>query len=287
MFKRILLFSISAAAASLMFSSYANGPFQGGAGNRTGSAGTTGNCSTGGCHSANSANTTLSVSLVDGSTPVTNGTYIPGHTYHVIVAGGTATAALPRFGFQLSTVRASNTSTQAGSFALAGATQIAIRTSGSLQLVEHTQAIPGTGSGNSWTYSKQFDWTAPVAGAGQVKFYLSLNAVNFNNSESGDQPNNNGGATVFNEGPTSVGDVEAIVAMTTYPNPVKDQMHIAINNASGTYNVVAYDMVGRTMYSGSISSAETTINTQSWTNGVYYVKVAKDGAEKVVAVVKQ
>ncbi len=270
--------------AAFTLSSYDNGPVLGGAGNRTGSNGSTANCSTGGCHASNNAATVLSLVLLDGVTPVTDGKYIPGKTYHVLLGGTVANANLPKFGFQLSCVKTATTSAQAGTWALAGATLVASRTSGGLPIMEHTAPIDGTGAGNTWAYTKQFDWTAPAAGTGSVTFYLTLNAVNNSGTTGGDQPNNK--TFAFAEGSVGIETIAPIV-VSSYPNPVTDQLHISLGNASGSYSIVAYDMIGKTVHTGSINGSETTISTQNWTNGIYYIKVAKDGAEKVIAVVKQ
>lgn len=63
--KKQLLFTVLAGSfATLIFSSHAIGPYNGGAGNHTGSNGSPANCSTGSnCHASNNTNTTATLML--------------------------------------------------------------------------------------------------------------------------------------------------------------------------------------------------------------------------------
>lgn len=287
MTKRILLFTAFAGITALTLSSYDNGPFAGGAGNRTGSAGSTANCTTGGCHSANTANTKPTVVVLSGATPVTK--YLPGATYTIAVGGTNSTAALPKFGFQLSAVKVSNTSQQAGTFS-GVPSGVAIRNSGGLQLVEHSSPLSGTGTGNTWAYATSFSWTAPAVGTGQVEFFLTLNAVNGNNSTSGDQPNNI--TATINEIPAGIEEIQGAINVAAYPNPATDRVNIKMSDvANGTYGLTVFDLNGKKIVTESLDvtggNFETALNAQTWAAGLYHIKIAKGGSERVLSVVKQ
>lgn len=263
------------------------GPFAAGNGNRTGSTGANGNCSGGGCHASNNANTSATVTLMDGSTPVTS--YQAGKTYTVRITGGNLAANLPKFGFQITCVKAASTSTQAGTLATGGTPGIALRSSATPNIIEHTAPIAGTGSGTNWAYTTTFQWTAPTTAtaADSVRFYLTLNAVNGTGSESGDQANNT--HVTFPYATSSVGTVANSADIVIYPNPASNYINLHIGNTTGTYTVNAVDMRGKLMFSKEVTisnnSQDMTINSDKWSSGLYHVMVSKDGQSKAFPVV--
>lgn len=266
--KRILLFSLSAGIIALTFSSYSNGPFQGGAGNRTGSAGTSASCSGGGCHDANSANTTAGIGLLTLSNgPVS--AYTPGVTYKVQVIGGNTTG-LPKFGFQVSCAKQSATSTKAGTFA--NATNIAVRNAtGSMPVVEHTAPLAGNVAGGQAAYITSFNWTAPAKGTGTVRFYVTLNAVNGNGSVTGDQPATTTPLDVPEAPSSSIASVERL-HLSVYPNPTTDELHLQLNGADDCL-VHVFDISGKVASSQSVTvtNGSASINTSRLRAGNYYV----------------
>ncbi|XZF12651.1 choice-of-anchor V domain-containing protein [Chitinophagaceae bacterium MMS25-I14] len=285
--KKILLFTAFGAMTVFTLSSYKNGPAAGGAGNRTGSAGSTANCSTGGCHAANTTHTTVGLTLTNSSNQVVS-SYVGGQTYTVTVVGANTSASLPKFGFQVSCVGAANTSSQRGTFT--GGGNVSIRTSGSLSLAEHNTSIAGTGGGTAWAYTTTFTWTAPAVGSGPVEFFIALNAVNGDNSTSGDQPNV---ATVtFNEATTGIGTLSGDVAVKAYPNPATDHVQISLDNATaGTYALNVFDMTGRKVANSAVTvngtQTEVSLSTADWAAGMYHVQISKDGMQRTIAVVKK
>jgi hypothetical protein len=290
MTKKILLFTAFAGITALTMSSYNDGPWgpNGTNGlNRTGSAGSSANCTGSGCHGANNTNTKPTIVVSANGNPVTK--YIPGVVYTVTVGGGNTSAALPKFGFQLSAVKTANTSQQAGSFSSAPA-NVAIRTAGSLQLVEHSSPLSGTGSGNNWLYATSFNWTAPATGTGQVTFYLTLNAVNGNNATSGDQPNSV--TATLNEVPAGINEVQGAINVSAYPNPATDYVRIKMSDvANGRYTLAVFDLNGKKVATSDLevssNNFETALDARAWAAGLYHIKIAKDGAEKTLSVVKQ
>jgi hypothetical protein len=131
------------------------------------------NCSS--CHAglalnAGPATRTLSLNGVAGAT-----NYVPGQTYNVQFT--MTEAGRNRFGFQLVARNASNQT--AGTLIASEPTRA--------QMVQ-TQRLSHTSGGNSGsgTITWNFQWTAPVAGTGVVRFYVSSNATNSNGSTNGD-----------------------------------------------------------------------------------------------------
>jgi hypothetical protein len=284
--KRILLLSLGAGMTALIFSSYATGPFAGGAGNRTGSAGTSANCSTGGCHATSSASTLCSL-VVQTTSGGTVTAYTPGVTYKVIVGGGTIGTAFPKFGFQASAVKASATSTQAGSFT-STAGNISVRPAGALQLVEHNTPIAGASVSGAMTYTASFNWTAPASGTGTVRFYAMVNAVNGDNATSGDQPGN--GVTIdLPQGPGAGVQNVSAEQLSIYPNPVTDALNMKLGSVVGSCEVRIVNFTGSVVadMTVSVKNGEASINTANLKPGTYYVMAQQGDAKWGTSFVKQ
>lgn len=138
------------------------------------------------CHSSGSATfgeplVTWTIADGDGAN-VTS--YVPGQTYNVTVAVTTpnATTAPSAYGFNavfLDDTESPNgaTAMTAGSFANLGANLQVTPFDGRSYLEQDDRTPSGV-----WT----FDWTAPVAGFGEVRIYSTGNAVNSNFSTGGD-----------------------------------------------------------------------------------------------------
>ena len=187
--QKIVLFAFLGLIAALI-SGYASGYAQNG-NDGTGATGSSG-CS---CHSSASTTTTV-VELDSAGVPVTS--YRGGQSYNVkISATNTSTSSLPKFGFQLATVKLTGAGTgncvQAGTWGSSLPTNVQNTTTGAsglpIPIIEQSSQITattGTG-GNGTTYVESIPWTAPVAGTGSIKIYGVLNAVNNNGGSSGDK----------------------------------------------------------------------------------------------------
>ena len=273
-----LLFALGAGVIALTFSSYTSGPQQGGAGNHTGSAGSQANCSTGsGCHATNTANTTVAIGITTQAGGLVS-SYTPGASYKIVITGGNTNASLPRFGFQASCVKAGATSTQAGTFA-STASNISVRTASGLQLVEHNTQLPAVASsGTNNVYQASFNWTAPAAGTGTVRFYATLNAVNNNGASSGDQPNTASPLDFPESSGTGVADVKAL-QLRVYPNPTATALHIALPAGAGKIERVAVmDVTGR-IAPMAVAQVQDglLLDVHALAAGNYQLSLVKDG----------
>ncbi len=281
--KRILLFSTSIILFSGMILSNNAGPITMGNGNRTGSKGSTANCSTGGCHATNNSATFSAVTLLTtNNIPVTN--WEAGMTYKVRLSGS---AAQSRYGFQVSSVHGVGAAqAQAGVFSSAP-TNTAIKAVSGLQIWEHTSSITFTN-----LFTIDIDWTAPIdTTIDTVKFYAIVNAVNGNGQVSGDAPNVTPMAAYKRYSAASVAELNADIKIATYPNPVTDKLNISLENAgSGTYTIRVFDMNGKVVANQTANvnkSYSTSLNAAAWANGMYHVQLQKDGAQRTIAVMKQ
>jgi len=144
---------------------YTNAPFDGGYCN--------------GCHGGGTFTPSVSIQLMNGTTPVSN--YIPGsgYTLHISVSSSTGVTPNTAYGFQVVGVRSSNNLNAGswGSLALTDYHSVAIN---GRTYVEHNMPLS---SG-----SIDIPWTAPGGGNGPVTFYAAGNVVNQDGSSAGDNP---------------------------------------------------------------------------------------------------
>ncbi len=173
---------------TLLTTSYSRGPFFGGTGNRTGSAGSRAGCDGPICHASNGGSSSLSISLLQNGVPVSS--YIPGAFYQIRLTLPVSVPYLRNFGFQASVVKAADGVTQAGFLTTGGRSDISVYQDVLVQLVEHNRYIAGTAipPGGTFLDTVSFGWQAPAAGFGSVRVYAVVNAVDSSGSPSGDQP---------------------------------------------------------------------------------------------------
>jgi len=64
-----------------------------------------------------------------------------------------------------------------------------------------------------------------------------------------------------------------------YPNPATDMLTISFGEAvsSKAYNMTVVDVMGRKLFSGSVSSREICLDVSQWLSGVYFVQMEQDG----------
>ncbi len=74
--------------------------------------------------------------------------------------------------------------------------------------------------------------------------------------------------------------------ITIYPNPVKNNLVIQQTGNSRT-SVVVTDLTGKTVYSTTFAAGSLHINAQSWSKGLYLVRVFKEDGVNTFKIVKQ
>ncbi|MBI1287385.1 MAG: T9SS type A sorting domain-containing protein [Flavobacteriales bacterium] len=229
----------------------------------TGSPGDGGNtCARSGCHSGGPAATNQTVTLT--GIPTTG--YVAEQTYNMTITmsnGGSI------FGFSLSPQTQQGALVGTLTASMSGTTL----NGGSKYL---TQLITGTfGSGGTKTYT--FDWTAPQAGTGDVTFYGSFNFANGNGSSSGDVilPQ------TFTFSESSVGISEAqLEALSVYPNPVVDEIHVAAKDVDEEIMITLYDVQGRKVIEEKhkgVADIKIDVRAKSLNTGVYLMRLEAGG----------
>ncbi len=220
------------------------------------------NCATS-CHVNGPTQTNETVEI---TSDIPGSGYVAGTTYNITVtmtkAGGT------KFGFQLSPQNASGT--VLGTLASGTGSQLV----GSGNYITHTfSGTAATGGSASWT----FEWTAPASGTGDVTFYV---AGNFTNASSGTD-----GDVVVTESVTvseaSVGISEAqLEALTVYPNPVVDEIHVAAKDVDEEIMFTIYNMNGQKVLEEKHEAGQTVkinVAKKSLSSGVYFLQMEVDG----------
>jgi hypothetical protein len=270
--QRLCLF-LAIAFGGLLLSSYSEGPFFYGAGNRTGAAGSPIGCSEAkGCHASASINAVLGIQLFDSlDMPVNR--YQPGSTYRVFLSELVPGNTRPRFGFQTSVVKASDGSTQAGTLNPGLTPDIAVYNAPP-QLIEHTSALAGTPSGADILDTVSFLWTAPGAGFGRVRLYAVLNAVNYDGDSTGDRWR----ATTaeFDPVPSSVAGQSAAAPWRLFPNPAHGALRIEGVDRLARIDVL--DASGRGVaHSEADAAGAAALNLNELPEGRYFLRSSAGG----------
>ncbi len=133
------------------------------------------------CHgdfAANSGGGSITIS----NTGMTNWQYVPGQTYPITVTVARTGSTI--FGLGVECLTATNTN--AGSFVITNtaATQLKSATVSGVSRTNVVQQLNGGLTNNTKSFT--FNWTAPAAGTGTVKFYFAGIAGNNDGNESGD-----------------------------------------------------------------------------------------------------
>jgi hypothetical protein len=81
--------------------------------------------------------------------------------------------------------------------------------------------------------------------------------------------------------PTKVSAVTVEDDIRLYPNPISNLLTIEINNTEiANYEVHICDITGKSMYTRLLSEKKHTINTSSFSKGVYFVKLISDNGSR-------
>ena len=217
-------------------------------------------CGGGGCHGT-SANTATTVTL--GGLPTS---FIAGQTYNLTFTVSNATQ--PKAGF--------NIYCTAGAFTNGTGSKV----SSSKTQITHT--APMAAASGITTFS--FTWKAP-ASITPVTFSSAGNAVNGNNSESGDQWNT---ATVTVPGayPAAVSDIK-INTLACFPNPTMNQLSIK-GYEGQIQQVIVFNLQGQAINVPFNQNADaSTIDCSQLTAGQYFISVKADGKSFQTRFVKQ
>ncbi|HCQ30177.1 MAG TPA: hypothetical protein DIU39_07820 [Flavobacteriales bacterium] len=228
---------------------------------KTGSPGDGSDCTS--CHSGTAQTASNSVTI-SSDIPVSG--YVPGTTYTITVEG--VQQNITKFGFEITAE--DNANAKAGSWATANnETQVK-----SSNWVTHTSSGTAGNGFKIWT----MNWTAPVAGTGDVTFYAAVNATNANGANSGDLIMLNN-ITVQEDASASVNNL-ATSKISVYPNPTAD--YIYIKSEQIIDNVQIFDISGKNVYAGK----SNVVNLKTLPQGTYFVRLEVNNTVSIQKIVK-
>jgi hypothetical protein len=229
---------------------------------RTGAPGET-NCTA--CHSGSVLDGTSEniLTVLDGSTPITE--YTPGSVYTVSLSMASNPA---KKGFQSTAL--DGTDAMAGSF-LAGTTTTISGTS--VKYANHNSSS-NTSATSSWTWT----WSAPVTNVGDVTFYVAANKANGNNNVTGDEIYLSQHTIAA---PTGAGVEESaspVSGLSLGFDPVNSKLKLKFNTLiSGEMTLNLLDINGKVVMNKEIGTSMIGKNDQSvqlpsdLKNGIYVV----------------
>jgi Secretion system C-terminal sorting domain len=223
------------------------------------------------CHATQTVNSTATLQVFDGTTPVTE--YVPGREYIVRVTGASTTASIRGYGFQMIVLRnMGNGNIRGFSDAGTGNNYKLTTLSNRREYAEH-DAIPETGVFN-------VSWRAPAAGTGTVSFYAATNAVNRNGSSSGDKGANTSLALRESSTSSTKTIAEASAAVRVWPNPVEAQFNLQLNvPESGQYQIAVRDLTGKLVHreTRQLQGGEQQLifSADEWAPGTYLLDMTK------------
>lgn len=228
------------------------------------------------CHNNGSFQVTPMLEIMDSGGNIVTSNFNSGETYSVKMTVN-ATGSPAGYGFQILSLNAASgmTGTPVNTWVVpTGINNVQTATiANGRQYAEH----------KSISSSNEFliEWTAPASG--DVTFYFGGNAVNENNNTSGD--NAIMGSMAFTIEPTATNDLEKIVALSVFPNPVNEVINLRTNSqVSDTYDLFLFDQNGRqiSIQKLNIPSGEniSPINVMDWSTGIYNL-ILSDGQNQI------
>ena len=253
------------------------------------------------CHGSLASSTTQ-ITLELDSVGIPTSHYTGGMTYAIKLIGtNNSSVKLPDFGFQMACIKGSSalvTPVNAGSWIAPFPlnTHHSNPSAGNYvtSIVEHSTPIfASTGGGvTGSTYTRTFNWTAPVSGSGTVSFWAVLNLTNANGKDdAGDKWNTN--QLIVPEWPisTEVSNLNEKMEINLFPNPAEDHFNLNLRNLkSGIYTLSVYDLSGRMIENRSLhigtESFNSEIDISAWHQGAYKLAIKNDKFMKVVSMLK-
>lgn len=111
--------------------------------------------------------------------------------------------------------------------------------------------------------------------------------ASFSNGMGGN--NGMGGVYYFGtDASLSASSFEILDAVSVYPNPANDILNISIPGDLSDTSYVIYNSLGQEVAAKkNVSQVDLTVNTSAFAQGIYFIKINKDGASKTVRFIKK
>ena len=248
-------------------SSYSSGP-----------AGTVLSCSRSSCHHFIPDKTSINIKLVEkwSGLNVHDGFYKP-NTEYIIEINGTNKDSLEHFGFQ--TMISTGTGATGGTL-IASSPKTNTTLIGANPTIAHNTVIEGVKKG---LFKINFEWIAPNPGVGEINFASILNAVNMDESASGDQPSEIVSLMLKEKIDLKIQPNRTIKASCIYPNPCSNVLNIETASAT-KFMATVYDVAGRQVMA---PSHQNSIDVSTLSNGLYILRLQSEEGQQTVSFIKQ
>jgi hypothetical protein len=173
----------------------------------------------------------------------------------------TATSSAPGHGFLLTAERLSDNG-KIGEFLTGGSTDVLVQDGG-------TRISHANRNNDTWS----FTWRSPSTLQGQVRFYASVNAVNNNGSNGGDQV-----VTAVSDISNSLSTSEAtLLEFDMFPNPATNFLYIQLPTGTSEAQVGVFDYTGRQVNSSKVTLTNNQLDVSGLAAGMYIIRISADG----------
>jgi len=274
-YKKILLSIVAILTTTICISDLTSTASSNGGGaptGKTGSPGDASNCT--GCHIGTA---TTSAGLITSTIPISG--YIPGTTYTITAT--IAVTGINKYGFEISPQN--TTGVKKGTLVVTSPTETQLIGSGKY-ITHKSTGTSGVGT-RTWT----FNWTAPVTGSGNLKFYGAFVAANGNGANTGDQVFLSSLTVIEN---LSAGIAENIVnsdSYIVYPNPATDKVNLeSLDTENKITNIDLIDITGKRIktISNEDLSQNKSIDIADMQSGLYVLIINTEKGRVIKKFVK-
>ncbi|NBC08697.1 MAG: T9SS type A sorting domain-containing protein [Bacteroidetes bacterium] len=232
------------------------------------------------CHSSGAYSPSVALEVLKDGESVQE--YIPGEAYTMRVTAN-HTGSPASFGFQAVALAGAD-DLQAGEFSNP-ADGIQITPLDGRQYPEHSR--------RNESNVFEVEWTAPVEGSGEVRFYSSVVAANDGAGSGGDGSAFLNDPVVLTEAVTSSREQEALLPeLAVFPNPASERLQVQWESQERTaFRVEVYDLNGRLLLQQPQQSMpgvqSTVVDLSNLPQGMYHLRTTDGQRQNVQRFVKQ
>lgn len=235
------------------------------------------------CHNTGPILANLALQVLDGAgKSVTQ--YTPGQQYTAKVTITASGSTNLGYGFQMIALRDN------GNVDLDGFTDPSTTNNFKIATIANGRTY-AEHNGISTPNTFEVPWKAPVAGSGNITFYVAGNGVNRNNNSSGD-----GAAAIklqMTEATTADKTPELVLPLLELaPNPAVNHTRLRMQAAqTGSYQIAAFDLSGRSVWASSLAlsaghTKDVDLEVSNWPRGLYLLRVSDEqGRQKALRMV--
>lgn len=121
-----------------------------------------------------------------------------------------------------------------------------------------------------------------------VPYAATIGAFGSNVTLTATVPSGLSGAYYFGSDSTlGASGFEVVNAVTVYPNPTQSELNINMSGDFGNTNYTIYNAIGQVIAAVKVNSQnDLKVNTSNYSNGIYFIKIEKEGSVKTLQFIK-